>query len=145
MKYTVQIEIEAPLDKVVALFDTPGNKKHWMPNMVSFEPLTGNPGQVGAQSLITFKNGDKVTEMTETVLVRDLPREFTGSYQFQGITYVVKNCFEAVGPAQTHYVSDQDFQLTGIMKVLGWLMPWMFKKESMKHMLGFKEFVEGSK
>jgi carbon monoxide dehydrogenase subunit G len=144
MKYSVEIELDAPVEKVVALFDQPGNMKHWMPNMVSFEALSGTPGQVGAKSLIKFQNKRKVTTMTETVLVRDLPREFSGSYEFQGITYVVKNHFIALSPDKTRYVSDQDFQLTGLMKLFGLLMPWMFKRESMKHMAGFKAFVERS-
>lgn len=143
MRYSVEIEINAPVAKVVELFDVPENVKNWMP-VTRIEPIQGSPGQVGTQSRLIMNNGGKETTMVETVLVRDLPREFTGSYEFQGIVYVVKNHFLEAPGGKTRYVSDQDFQLMGFVKLLGWLMPWLFKKESMKHMVAFKAFVERS-
>jgi hypothetical protein len=143
MKYTVEIEVNAPLKRAVELFDEPGSLRHWMP-VASVELLSGAQGHVGAQSLIKFKNGARETHMTETVLVRDLPREFSASYAFQGVHYVVKNHFEETAAGRTRYWSEQDFQLTGFMKVFGLLVPWMFRRESMKHLRGFKAYVEAA-
>ena len=58
MKYTVEIEVEAPVSKVVELFDQPENMKQWMP-VQRIELLEGKAGQVGAKSRLFMKNGDK--------------------------------------------------------------------------------------
>lgn len=51
MKYTVEIEIDRPIDEVVALFDDPENLKHWQPGFVSMKPLAGTPGMFRNQSM----------------------------------------------------------------------------------------------
>lgn len=142
MKYQVHIEIDLPLDRVVELFDNPANMKHWMPKLQSIEPISGSPGQVGATSRMKFLNGKREMEMTETITAKNLPHEFSGTYEFQGGRYSVKNMFEALDGGRTRYISDQDFQLAGLMKFLGWVLPGLFKKESMKHMTLFKKFAE---
>ena len=141
MKYTVEIEINAPLATVVELFDRPANMSQWMPNLTGIETLSGTAGHVGAKSKMSFNNG---RSMEETVLLRNLPEEFTASYEFQGLTYVVQNHFYGLPRDKTRYVSVQDFRLKGWMKLMGALMPGVFRKESMKHMVMFKAFVERS-
>ena len=57
MKYTTEIEIEKPIEKVIELFDNPDNLKKWMEGLQSFEHLSGTPGQPGAKSRLFFKMG----------------------------------------------------------------------------------------
>ena len=49
MKYTTEIEINKPIDRVIELFDNPENMKQWYPGFVNFEPLTGEIGKEGCQ------------------------------------------------------------------------------------------------
>lgn len=142
MKYTVTIEIEKPIDEVVALFDNADNLYAWMEGLESFEHLSGEPGQVGAKSRLKFKMGKRDIEMVETITVRDLPDEFTGTYDAEGVFNIVKNRFEAINPTRTRYISEQEFQFTGFMKIFGWLMPGAFRKQSMKYLEAFKAFAE---
>lgn len=142
MKYTVTIEIEKPIDEVVALFDNADNLYAWMEGLESFEHLSGEPGQVGAKSRLKFKMGKRNIEMIETITVRDLPDEFTGTYDAEGVFNIVKNRFEAINPTRTRYISEQEFQFTGFMKIFGWLMPGAFRKQSMKYLEAFKTFAE---
>lgn len=142
MKYTVTIEIEKPIDEVVALFDNADNLYAWMEGLESFEHLSGEPGQVGAKSRLKFKMGKRNIEMIETITVRDLPDEFTGTYDAEGVFNIVKNRFEAINPTRTRYISEQEFQFTGFMKIFGWLMPGAFRKQSMKYLEAFKAFAE---
>ncbi len=142
MKYTVTIEIEKPIDEVVALFDNADNLYAWMEGLESFEHLSGEPGQVGAKSRLKFKMGKRDIEMIETITVRALPDEFTGTYDAEGVFNIVKNRFEAINPTRTRYISEQEFQFTGFMKIFGWLMPGAFRKQSMKYLEAFKAFAE---
>ena len=142
MRYTVEIEINLPLERVIELFDDPDNLKHWQPGLVSFEPISGEPGQPGAKSKLIYKMGKREVEMVETITVRNLPDEFSGTYEAKGVFNVVKNFFSPIDSGKTRYVSQQEFQFKGFMKLFAWLMPGAFKKESRKHLVLFKEFAE---
>lgn len=142
MRYTVSIEINAPLDEVIARFDDPEKMKEWMKGLVSFETIEGEPGQVGSKSKLVFQMGKRNLEMIETITVRDLPARFDGYYEAKGVYNEVGNAFEAIDEHTTRYTSLQFFQFKGGMKIIGWLFPKMFKKQSMKYLEDFKAFVE---
>lgn len=142
MKYTTEIEINKPIDEVVALFDNPDNMGEWMEGLQSFEPISGTPGQPGAKSRLKFKMGKREVEMIETITVRNLPEEFTGTYEADGVFNVVKNRFVKLAPDRTKYITEQEFQFRGWMKLLGLLMPGAFKKQSRKYQADFKQFAE---
>lgn len=143
MKYTVEVTIEASRDRVVAAFDDPANLKHWMPGLLSFEPISGTPGQVGAKARLKFDMGGRQMEMIETITERNLPETFSGTYDANGVHNIVRNRFEPVGEKQTRWVAENEFIFAGfMMKVMGWLMPGVFRKQSLKYLEAFKAFVE---
>lgn len=142
MKYTISIIIDRPLDKVIELYDNPDNLKEWMEGLQSFEHISGTPGQVGARSKLVYKMGKRHIEMIETVTVRRLPHEFSGTYEADGVFNIVKNKFEKLSDTKTKYVTEQEFEFKGMMKYFSILMPWAFKKQSMKYLKAFKDFAE---
>lgn len=142
MKYTTEIEINLPVDKVVELFDNPDNLKKWMKGLQSFEHISGTPGQEGAKSKLFFKMGKRDIEMIETIIKRNLPEEFSGTYEAKGVFNIVKNSFIPIDDNNTRYVTEQEFQFTGFMKLMGALMPGAFKKQTHQYMQDFKEFAE---
>jgi hypothetical protein len=143
MKYSNEILINLPMNRVIELFDNPQNMLHWQPNLVSFEHLSGTPGQPGAKAKLTYKRGKQRNEMIETVTVRDLPKEFSGTYELKGTICNVKNSFEAIDANTTKYSSDTEFILNGfVMKAIGFLMPGAFKKQTQQYMVYFKTFAE---
>jgi uncharacterized membrane protein len=145
MKFTCQIEINKPVETVVSLFDNPDNMNKWMEGLQSFEHLSGTPGQPGAKSRLKFKMGKRNIEMIETVTVRNLPHEFSGTYEAEGVMNVVKNYFKPLPGNKTSYITEQEFQFKGFMKFIALLMPGAFKKQSMKYLSNFKNFAENNK
>ena len=145
MKYSNEIEINLPIDEVVGLFDNPDNLKHWQPELISFENLSGTPGQQGAKSKLLYKMGKRDIEMIETITVRNLPDEFSGTYVAKGVYNIVRNKFVALPDNRTKWVTENEFEFKGFMKLMGILMPGMFKKQSQKYLDQFKEFAEGKK
>ena len=105
MKFSSEIEINKPVEKVVALFDNPNNLKEWMEGLQSFEPISGTPGQVGAKSKLRFKMGRREIEMIETILVRNLPEEFSGTYEANGVYNIVKNKFVSLPENRTRHIA----------------------------------------
>ena len=144
MKYTSEIEINRPVDKVIELFDNPDNMSKWMEGLQSFEHISGTAGQPGAKSRLKFKMGKREIEMIETITVRNLPDEFSGTYEAKGVFNIVKNKFTSLPGNRTKYVTEQEFQFKGFMKIIGFLMPGVFKKQSMKYLIAFKNFAERS-
>lgn len=142
MKYTLDIEIDLPRAKVVELFDNPDNLKKWQLDLVSFEHLSGDPGQVGAKSKLLHKMGKREVEMIETVTSRNLPDEFSGTYEAKGVWNLVENRFVEVDENKTKWILDTEFKCSGFMRIMALLMPGMFKKQSFKFMQQFKEFAE---
>ena len=142
MKYTAEVAINLPVNKVVELFDNPDNMKNWMEDLQSFETISGTPGQEGAKAKLHFKMGKREIEMVETITKRNLPEEFTGTYEAKGVFNIAKNSFIPIDDNRTKYVTEQEFQFKGFMKLMGAVMPGAFKKQTLKYMNAFKEFAE---
>ena len=145
MKYTNEIEINKPIDKVIELFDNADNLSKWMEGLQSFEHISGTPGQVGAKSKLKFKVRNREMELIETVTVRNLPKEFSGTYEAangKGALNIVRNEFVKLSPSKTKYISESEFQFKGFMVVVAALMKGAFKKQSLKYITNFKKFAE---
>ncbi len=145
MKYTVDITIDLPRTKVIALFDNPDNMRKWQPDLISFEPISGNPGQPGAKSKLHYKMGKREIVMIETITQNQLPEEISGTYETKGVFNTISNRFEETNGNQTKWISENEFQFSGFMKLMGLFMKGAFPKQTLKFMNQFKAFAEGSK
>lgn len=142
MKYTITTTIDLPRNKVIELFDNPDNLPKWQHELQSFDHISGEPGKPGAKSKLKYKMGKREVEMIETITVRNLPEEFSGTYEAKGVLNIQKNYFKEMGENQTKWISETEFKLSGFMKVMGWFMPGAFKKQSQKYLDQFKAFAE---
>jgi len=143
MKYTTEITINQPIDKVIKLFDNADNLKKWMKGLQSFEHLSGDPGKPGAKSKMVFLRGKRTMDMVETITTNNLPEEFSATYDVQGTVNIQQNHFKAVTDNSTQWVSHSEFKFSGLgMKFMAFVMPGAFKKQSQSFMVKFKEFAE---
>ena len=142
MIYTVDIIIDKPISEVIDLFDNPDNLKKWMEGLQSFELIEGVAGEKGSKSKLVYKMGKREIEMIETIITRNLPEEFTASYEAKGVFNIVKNHFEDLNGEKTRYTTEQEFQFKGFMKIMAFIMPGAFRKQSMKYLEAFKNFAE---
>ena len=141
--YTCSVEIDLARDRVIELFDNPDNLYKWQPGLQSFEHVSGERGQPGATSKIVYLNGKHRIEMTEVVTARELPERFDGYYEWGGGRNTLENRFIEVGPERTRWESTCSYELRSFMiKVMGFLMPGMFRKQNQKWMDHFKAFCE---
>jgi uncharacterized membrane protein len=142
MKYSEQIEINLPIQKVIELFDNPDNLKKWQPELLSLESLTGIPGEEGSTTKLKYKVGRRKIWMTETITDKKLPNERTEIYETRGVYNVVKNRFIPAAGDKTVLVSEQEFEFKGIKKLVAIMKPDNFIKETRQRLLNFKEFAE---
>ena len=143
MKYTTEIVIDLPRERVIELFDDPDNLPKWQPGLQSFEHLSGEPGRPGARSRLVFDQGGRRIEMIETITRRDLPDEFSGTYETQGVENWMTNRFIEEGPERTRWVAETEFQFSGLMRIMAFFMRGAFPKQTQEFMQNFKEFAEG--
>lgn len=142
MEYTQEIVVDVPRERFIELFDNPDLMPQWQEGLLSFTPLTGVPGQEGATSKLMYKRGKGTLEMVETVVRRELPDHFDGTYDANGVHNISNNQFIDVDGTATRWVAHNIFELKGFMKVIGLLFGSSFRKESLKSMQAFKAFAE---
>ncbi len=147
MKFECHVDIDAPRDKVIELFDNFDNLKEWQDGFIRHEHIEGVSGQPGAKTRMFYEMRGKEMELIEIVEVRDLPHEFSGTYVHKSMTNTLKNYFEELdGGTRTRYRSICHYtELNGfIVKTMAFLFPGIFKKQVQKWMDQFKAFVERS-
>lgn len=146
MKYTSEIIVDVPRTVFIEKLDNPENMRHWQQGLVKYKQLGNNPGEEGAQMELHYKMGKRELVMIETILKRNLPDEMHATYDAKGVHNIQHNYFEIVSPTQTRWRSESEFQFSGFfMKMMGFLMPGAFKKQSMKYLRDFKAFAEEGK
>lgn len=142
MKYTTEIIIDLPREEFIEKLDNPDNMKHWMRGLLDHQMVSGEPGQVGARMSMKFKRGKGEMDMIETIITRNFPEEFHATYDTKGVHNVQKNFFHDLD-GKTKWISESEFQFDGLfMKLIAFLMPGAFKKQSMKYAQDFKNFAE---
>lgn len=143
MRYTIETIIAQPIEKVIELFENPDNLAKWQPGFVGIEHISGEAGKAGAISKLTYLMGKRKIEMKETILENTLPNKFIAIYEAKGVWNKIANEFEAINTNSTKYSTQNEFVFKGFMKLISWLMPSAFKKQSCKYQEQFKAFAEG--
>ena len=144
MKYTSEITLDLPRERVIELFDSTENLYQWQPGLQSFEPLEGEPGQAGARSRLVYDENGRQVEMIETIVRREFPDDFTATYEAKGVKNRVANCFVEEAPGHTRWVMDNEFKFSGLMALMGLFMRGAIQKQTLRDMNRFKAFAESA-
>lgn len=143
MKYTEEILINLPIDKVIELFDNVEYRKLWQKGLISSELIEGTENKVGAKTRLVFKTNKKNMEIIETIKEKELPNFIMATYEVPGTFNSSKDSFRGNEDGTTTYRSEQIFIFDSlIMKFIGPFMSKMFKNETKSNLLRFKEFCE---
>lgn len=143
MKYESEIIVNVPLEEFIWKMDNIENMRHWQRGLKHAEHLSGTPGELGSKMKLHYDFGNRKMDIVETVTKRKLPDEFHATYVTEGMHNVQQNYFEKVSENETRWVSKSEFMpLSFPMKVMLFLMPKAFKKQSMIYMQDFKNFAE---
>ncbi|MFT7620671.1 MAG: hypothetical protein ACI97A_004329 [Planctomycetota bacterium] len=142
MKYELDIELDLPRARVMELFDNPDNLAKWQEGFVSMEPISGTPGETGAKSQLNYLMGKREIELVETITTRNLPKEFSATYEAKNVWNKVENFFTETPDGKTHWNAKHEFRCGGFLKIMAFVFPGAFKKQSFKFMEMFKEWSE---
>lgn len=141
MKFNFSADIKAPRKKVVELFNNVEHYPQWFASFVSYEQLSGSYAEVGAKARVMFKNN---MEITETILVNNLPQEKTMLSEHKHMTNTMKNTFYVIDDNTTRYTVEIEYtKFVGFMpKLMAKLFPGIFKNGTKKMVEQFKQFAE---
>lgn len=143
MIYTCDIIINLPREEVIEKLDNPENMKFWQKGLISYKQLNGVLGEKGAQMELEYQMGKRNMVLIETITDNKFPAEFHADYDTKGVHNMQKNIFHVIDENTTRWESICEFHFSGIgMKVMGFLMPFAFKKQSKKYLIDFKNFAE---
>lgn len=144
MRYESEIIINLPRTRVIELFDSFDNLKKWQEGLISYEHLSGEPGQPGTKTRLLYDMGRRRMEMIETIIERNLPDEFSATYDASGVHNIVRNNFYDEGE-QTRWVLDSDFQFRSYMRIVSLFIPnSSFRNQTRSSMESFKRFAENA-
>lgn len=142
MKYTTEITIEKPIEEVMALFKDAENLKHWQRGLKRTKLLKGESGKEGAKRKLDINLEGRHITMIETITKCELPKHWHARYTSKGLESIQQNYFEARGEAKTYWQTTSEFKFSGVMRIVGRVLPGIFKKRSETVMQDFKNFAE---
>lgn len=142
MRYTLSNTINKPLDQVVQKFKEPEGAKHWMDGLQKIVPISGAPGEVGANTDFYFLYKNKEMKISETILEQNFPRQIKFAYQSPMGYNEVEMIFEKLTDNSVKQINNSYFEMKGFGKIMGFLFKSMFKKQSMTFMNAFKKYAE---
>jgi uncharacterized membrane protein len=144
MKFQCAVEIRKPLSLVIELFTNPNNLKEWQDGFISMNHLSGEPGEMGSKSRFFYKTGKRELELIETIIINNLPDEFTAEYWSKPMVNTMTNRFAELANGNTKYTAEIEYtKFNGLMpKLMALLFPRMFKKQVQKWINQFRDFAE---
>lgn len=143
MKYTSQIIVEVPLEQFIKKFDNHENKKHWQRGLVSFEHVSGNPGEIGAKMKFIYSFGKRKITLLETITTNQLPHKWHVHFDTKGMHNIQRNYFENTDEGYTKWVCKSEYIPTNLfMRLMTLLVPKSLKKQAMVYLNDFKDFAE---
>ncbi len=142
MKFIHEVEINVAIDKVVELFLNVENLPLWQPDLIEANVVSGTYGQVGAETQLLYRMGEKQILMTQTVTNNNLPAFYTAVLETPNVWNLVEHSFHKLDDTTTLWVCKNEYKCSGFVRLLIMLMPNMFKKQSQASLSNFKHFAE---
>jgi len=144
--YDMDIEIDLPRQRVIELFDNSDNMVKWQDELTGYTHKSGTPGESGEQMVLHYKMGKREFDMIETITDNNLPESMSGTYDVPGGRSASTVRFEEIDDGKrTRWHWDMEMQCdTLMMKIMAFLMPGAFRKQTAKHMQAFKTFAENA-
>lgn len=141
MKYTCEIVIDLPRDRVLELFKNREFNMTWQEGLKSMELLEGESYKTGAVTRYVFDSKGRDFEIVETILDNESPEIYDALYTAKNAKNWWKNRLIDKGD-QTQWISYNIFEMSGIMWFVSLFGKRMFVNKTMKDMKRFKELAE---
>ncbi|HEX7304599.1 SRPBCC family protein [Lentzea sp.] len=137
MRFTEEVVLDQPIDRVRELTSDPGHLHHWQPDLVSITQHSDTPGAPGSTATLRYR---KFT-LEETVLSATADERVT-RYRTTGMVHTITNRFSVVDDRHTLLVCDNEFELSGIMRLAGRVLEKSLREQVERNVGNFKAFID---
>jgi hypothetical protein len=138
MKSVVELDVEAPQEKVAALFDDPWTFPQWMDDLERIEPVSGS-GM--SRFRLVPKKGNLV--FIARVVDGEPPHHAQLALDAPTVSVSVTGRFRKLSDQTTRLVSEEVFQFKGLLgHLFGWFGRGSIRRAHRRHMESFKRFAE---
>lgn len=142
MKLNFEQTIDASLRTVWAAFNSSSNNKRWQQNFESYTRRSGDPGQPGAISELTFNENGKMMVINETIMESREPDFLSAIYESKYSSTIIVNHFESIDENTTRWTAWCNFAFKGFMKITAVFIAGGIRKRTEDDMHRFKLLVE---
>jgi len=143
MKFKLELTIKKPLTDVWNIFDGTDNLNKWQPALKNIELISGESGQTGAVSKLTYEENEREYSLTRKILRREEHHRLDSAFENDFAHNTDRNTFSELSPDETLWVFETEYKFkTAIMKIVGTLKKKNFVIRAQRDMERFKEFVE---
>jgi hypothetical protein len=142
MKYTTEIRINLPRNRVIEYFCNAAYQQRWQPGLLSITLLEGEAGEEGARSELVYEGRKGNLLVTETISLKRLPEKYHVQNRSRGVYNEIENRFLEEEPGITLWQSKNTFSFRGMMMLMAPFMKQAFIQNTMLNMDRFKLFAE---
>ena len=114
----------------------------WQPTLKRFDHKSGEPGQTGAVSELTYDEDGRQLVLTETITERREPDFMAGIYESKHGTMLIVHTFEETADGHTLWTSWSNMNFKGLMKLFAIFMVRSIRRRTEDDMQRFKLMVE---
>ncbi|WP_330270610.1 SRPBCC family protein [Lentzea sp. NBC_00516] len=137
MRFTKEIVLDQPIERVRVLTSDPAHVHHWQPDLVSITQHGENPGAAGSTATLTYRK----FSLEETVLAATAD-ERTSRYETRGMVHTITNRYSAIDAHTTRLVCDSEIELSGLLKLGRKLLEKSLREQSERNLDNFKAFID---
>lgn len=139
MRFTSEIVLNKPIEQVRVLTSDPAHVHQWQPDLVSITQHSETPGAAGSTATLTYR---KFT-LEETVLAATAD-ERTSRYETRGMVHTITNRYTRIDDQRTKLVSDNEFQLSGLLKLGRRVLEKSLREQAERNLGNFKAFIDNA-
>ena len=146
MKYICSVLVNLERETCIKLWFDEDQLHKWQTGFQYKKWMSGKSNQEGAISEILIIQGKFEIKLKETILENDLPRSLTGQYDHIHMSNTQKVRFESIAEDKTEIITEVEYFAFHkfLPRMLAFLFPGMYRKQSQKWLDQFKTFAEST-
>jgi hypothetical protein len=137
VRFTKEVVLDQPIGRVRELTSDPAHLHHWQPDLVSITQHGDTPGAAGSTATLKYR---KFT-LEETVLAATAD-ERVSRYETTGMVHTITNRYSALDDQRTLLVCDNEFQLSGLLKLGRRVLEKSLREQVERNVDNFKKFID---
>jgi len=143
LRYTSEIIINKPITTCFTEIVNLDSMKHWQEGLISFAHISGTPRKIGSTIQLNYQFGKRRMELTESVTHRENNTAIHFNFDTKVMHNIQRNSFEAIDETTTKWTSKNEFFPRSFSsRIMLFLIPKAFKKQTQKYLTNFKNYVE---